>query len=118
MPIRDGRFGGDVNEAFSKINSSIDFDKKLYREDIRGSVAYAKALCMKGILSESERDDIIEARNSKEEQFGMERIVKELTKNTSESFERVFPSLIYAVQQWQNSFSSQDDISFLSVEIQ
>lgn len=64
MPIRDGRFGGDVNEAFSKINSSIDFDKKLYREDIRGSVAYAKALCIKGILSESERDDMIEGLKS------------------------------------------------------
>ena len=63
-------------------------------------------------------DGIVEARNSKEEQFGMEHIVKELTKSTSESFERVSPSLIYAVQQWQNSFSSQDDISFLSVEIQ
>ena len=69
MPIRDGRFDGSINSAFSRINASIGFDKKLYREDIKGSAAYAGALFRKGILSEIEKQEIIE---------GLESITKEI----------------------------------------
>ncbi len=56
MAIREGRFEEPLlNETFSKINSSIGFDKRLYREDIRGSVAYAKALFKREILGEDEK---------------------------------------------------------------
>ncbi len=36
------------------MNASIDFDRRLYREDIRGSIAYAKALEKRGILDRNE----------------------------------------------------------------
>jgi len=59
VPIRDGRLEGQLNKAFSKLNASIDFDKRLYREDIKGSIAYAKALFKKGILTAGEQNAII-----------------------------------------------------------
>lgn len=69
MAIRKGRFEGPLNKAFSKINSSIDFDKRLYREDIMGSAAYAEALFKKGILSEGEKNDIIRGLKSIEREI-------------------------------------------------
>ena len=41
-------------------NSSIRFDCKMYRQDIRGSIAHAQMLAARGILTEQDRDQIVE----------------------------------------------------------
>ena len=43
-------------EAFT---ASVDFDRRLYRYDIQGSIAHATMLARQGILTEAERDAII-----------------------------------------------------------
>ena len=43
-------------EAF---NASIDFDRRLYREDIAGSVAHARMLARQGIIDDADRDAIV-----------------------------------------------------------
>mmetsp|Transcript_9569 Transcript_9569/g.12656 ORF Transcript_9569/g.12656 Transcript_9569/m.12656 type:complete len:469 (-) Transcript_9569:618-2024(-) len=55
-----GRFKGGTDPIMEKFNESLSFDKRMYSQDLRGSVAYAKAICKVGILSEEERDLIIE----------------------------------------------------------
>lgn len=42
-----------------KFNESINFDKRMWREDLLGSKAYAKGTCKVGILTEEERDLIL-----------------------------------------------------------
>jgi len=70
VAIREGRFEDPLlNDAFSKINSSIGFDKRLYREDIMGSVAYAKVLFKSEILAEDEKNDIIRGLKSIEREI-------------------------------------------------
>lgn len=59
MAIRDGRLRRSLNEAFKRVNQSIQFDWKLYREDIRGSMAYARALEKRGIITGDELRDIV-----------------------------------------------------------
>jgi len=49
-----GRFTQDASTLLEKFNASIMFDKKLYREDIEGSVAHAKMLAHQGILTHDE----------------------------------------------------------------
>ena len=39
-----GRFSKNTNELVDAFNASIDFDKRLYHEDIRGSIAHAGML--------------------------------------------------------------------------
>ncbi|MBL9036448.1 MAG: argininosuccinate lyase, partial [Rhodospirillaceae bacterium] len=39
-----GRFGGGPAEIMQQINASIDVDKRLYKEDIEGSLAHAAML--------------------------------------------------------------------------
>ncbi|MGQ9614843.1 MAG: argininosuccinate lyase [Spirochaetota bacterium] len=60
MAIRNGRLRRSLNEAFKRVNQSIQFDWKLYREDILGSVAYARALAKRGIITGDELRDIVD----------------------------------------------------------
>jgi argininosuccinate lyase len=43
-----------------KFNESLSFDKRMWAQDLNGSMAYAKAICKVGILTEAERDMIVE----------------------------------------------------------
>jgi argininosuccinate lyase len=54
-----GRFKKEADRLMERFNASIGFDRKLYRADIRGSIAQARALCRAGILSKAECDRII-----------------------------------------------------------
>ena len=49
-----GRFKKQTAEKAQKFSSSISADKKLYKEDISGSVAYAEALQSAGVINKSE----------------------------------------------------------------
>jgi argininosuccinate lyase len=46
-----GHFGSAPSDLMQEINASIDFDKRLYAQDIAGSRAHARMLGAKGILS-------------------------------------------------------------------
>ncbi|WP_432803894.1 argininosuccinate lyase [Aureimonas altamirensis] len=46
-----GRFAQGPDAIMEAINASIDFDKRLYREDIAGSMAHAAMLAENGIIS-------------------------------------------------------------------
>ncbi len=46
-----GRFAGGPSAVMQRINASIDFDKRLYAQDIRGSKAHCAMLVETGILS-------------------------------------------------------------------
>jgi argininosuccinate lyase len=43
-----------------RFNDSLGFDRRMYREDIRGSVAYAGALARAGVISERECERLVE----------------------------------------------------------
>ncbi len=53
-----GRFSKDTNALVDAFNASIDYDKRLYREDIRGSIAHAHMLAKTGIISQDDADAI------------------------------------------------------------
>ena len=50
-PLWGGRFAAGPAAAMAEINASIDFDRRLYAEDIAGSQAHAAMLVRQGILS-------------------------------------------------------------------
>lgn len=43
-----------------EFNQSLKYDKRMQNADIRGSIAYAKALSRVGILAEEERETIVD----------------------------------------------------------
>lgn len=54
-----GRFSKDVDEGVNDFNSSISVDKRLWKEDITGSIAHATMLGATGIISEEDADKIV-----------------------------------------------------------
>ena len=54
-----GRFTKETDQMVYDFNASITFDKRLYRQDIEGSMAHVKMLAKQQILTEQERDEIL-----------------------------------------------------------
>lgn len=54
-----GRFSEATDAFVARFTASVDFDQRMFRQDIQGSVAHAKMLAAVGVLTATERDDII-----------------------------------------------------------
>ena len=59
-----GRFASGPDAIMEDINASIDFDRKLFAQDIRGSLAHADMLADNGIISVEDRDKITHGLNT------------------------------------------------------
>ncbi len=59
MKLWAGRFEKDTDALVDRLNSSIEFDQRLYKQDIRGSIAHARMLDEQGILAAFEVDEIV-----------------------------------------------------------
>jgi argininosuccinate lyase len=58
-PLWGGRFGSSPAEAFEKLNASIPFDIRLAPYDIRGSIAHARMLGQKGMVTQEESGELV-----------------------------------------------------------
>ncbi len=58
MKLWGGRFEKETNQMVDDFHSSISFDKRLYPQDIKGSMAHAKMLCREGIISPEDEASI------------------------------------------------------------
>lgn len=54
-----GRTAGNTDKMADDFNSSISFDSRMYRQDIKGSMAHAAMLGAKGIISQTEAETLI-----------------------------------------------------------
>ena len=70
-----GRFTKETDQLVYNFNASISFDKKLYAQDIRGSIAHVMMLAKQEILTEAEKQQIIE---------GLEGILNDVEKGKLE----------------------------------
>jgi argininosuccinate lyase len=73
--IWGGRFECAPASIMEEINASIDFDRRLARQDIAGSIAHCRMLVRTGIISETDGDSII---------GGLEKIGAEIDAGTFE----------------------------------
>lgn len=64
MKLWGGRFTKKTNKLVENFNESLSFDHRFYKQDIRGSIAHVKMLAKQNILTDNERDKIIEGLNS------------------------------------------------------
>jgi argininosuccinate lyase len=54
-----GRFSQPTDAFVEEFTASIDFDKRLYRQDIRGSIAHARMLGRQGIIPSADVEAIV-----------------------------------------------------------
>lgn len=67
-----GRFSGQTDDFVEQFTASLDFDQRLYGEDIQGSQAHARMLMKIGVLSTEECQQIL---------TGLEQIRQEIEQN-------------------------------------
>lgn len=58
-----GRFSEGMDKLMEKFNNSLKIDKKMWKADLAGSIAYAKSLKQAGILSQKELETTISGLN-------------------------------------------------------
>ncbi len=59
MNLWGGRFTKETNQLVYQFNASIPFDRRLYRQDIEGSIAHVTMLAKQEILTETECSEIV-----------------------------------------------------------
>ena len=59
-----GRFTKETDKLVYAFNASVSFDKRLYRQDITGSMAHARMLCKQGIINETDEKMILDGLKS------------------------------------------------------
>ena len=64
MKLWGGRFAKETDDLVNDFNASIQFDQRLYKEDITGSMAHAKMLGACGIISMEDVGAILEGLQS------------------------------------------------------
>jgi len=72
MPLWEGRFEGNSDPEMWALNASIGFDRRMAVQDVRGSLAWAVALEMAGILTKDEADLIREGLTAVLDEFKAE----------------------------------------------
>ncbi len=71
----EGRFKKEIDSKTNDFNSSIRFDSRMYKEDIKGSIAHSKMLAKQGIIDKEESKKIVEELN---------KILEDIENNTLE----------------------------------
>ncbi|MGL5438026.1 MAG: argininosuccinate lyase [Lachnospiraceae bacterium] len=63
MKLWGGRFTKEENQLVHNFNESLSFDQKFYHQDIQGSIAHVTMLAKQGIVSEDDKQQIIDGLN-------------------------------------------------------
>tara|TARA_B100000575_G_C22588702_1_gene369873 strand:+ start:59 stop:304 length:246 start_codon:yes stop_codon:yes gene_type:complete len=69
--IWNSRIKKNTSALFQKIGNSLDVDKRLYKEDIKGSIAHVEMLFKQKIISFKIKNKIL---------YGIKKIEKEISK--------------------------------------
>ena len=67
MKLWGGRFTKEENQLVHNFNESLSFDQRFYHEDIQGSKAHVTMLAKQGIVSEEDKEAILEGLKGIEE---------------------------------------------------
>ncbi len=81
-----GRFTKETDRLVYDFNASIRFDRRLFHQDIEGSIVHVKMLAKQGILTESERDSIAAGLEGIREDVDAGRLVIDETCEDIHSF--------------------------------
>ncbi len=69
MKLWTGRLSGSMDALAARLNNSLPFDQRLAQVDVRGSMAWARALAQAGIISEEEGGLILQGLETILEEF-------------------------------------------------
>jgi argininosuccinate lyase len=72
MMLWGGRFSEPTDDDLRALNDSLPFDKRMVAEDIRGSIAWARAIAAAGVLTDDEAVQIVAGLEQVKAEFDAE----------------------------------------------
>ena len=96
--VWSGRFNSDTSKIFEQIGSSIDIDKRLYEEDIFGSIVHTQMLIKQKIINKKKGSKIIK---------GLKKIEIEIKKNKFK-FEKKYEDIHLNIEKRLFSIIGED----------
>ncbi|MBI3731987.1 MAG: argininosuccinate lyase, partial [Chloroflexi bacterium] len=69
MPLWGSAFSKPTADLMRRFNDSLPFDYRWYAEDIRGSIAYAKAIHQIGLIGDGELPQILDGLAQVQQEF-------------------------------------------------
>lgn len=90
MKLWGGRFSGEAEKLLERFNNSLSFDSRLWKEDIKGSIAHAKMLTSCGILTPNEGEKLV---------LALEEIATELNEGLLE-FDYTLEDIHTQIEVW------------------
>ncbi|WVQ97158.1 argininosuccinate lyase [Kwoniella sp. CBS 9459] len=70
-----GRFTGSTDPLMHEFNQSLKYDKRMYAADVKGSIAFSKALLKAGIVNEHEQKEITRGLKVVEQEWAENKFV-------------------------------------------
>lgn len=90
-----GRFTGELDALMKKFQDSMPFDVRMWSQDIRGSMAYARALAKSGIITTQEAATLVAGLHSIHDEFAANAfVVKEGDEDIHTAVERRLKELV------------------------
>jgi len=113
-----GRFKGGTDSIMKKCNESISFDKRMWDQDIRGSLAYAKALSLSGIISEDESQQLLKVLELVQEEWWSSTFeIKPGDEDIHTANERRLTELIGPMVGKLHTRRSRNDQFFIAIDV-
>jgi argininosuccinate lyase len=110
MTLWGGRFSGKMDPAAWKFNASLPFDQRLALQDVRGSVAWARAIQQAGVLTQAECSRICDGLDAIRNEFESQSFVfQESDEDIHTAVERRLAELIGPVAGKLHTGRSRND---------
>jgi argininosuccinate lyase len=104
------RFREPQHPDFQRLNASVDFDRRLWPQDLAQSRAHVRMLAARAILSESDRDELLRGLDAVELEFTMNRFAFEPEdEDVHMAIERRLTELVGAVAGRLHTARSRND---------
>lgn len=118
MKLWGGRFTKEENQLVHNFNESLSFDQRFYHEDIQGSKAHVTMLAKQGIVSEEDKEAILEGLKGIEEDIESGKL--EFTKEHEDIHSFVEAHLINRIGEagkWLHTGRSRNDQVALDMKL-
>jgi argininosuccinate lyase len=112
-----GRFEGGMAPAMVPFNRSLGVDGRLWREDVRGSVAWARALGRAGVLAEEETRTLLDGLSRVSDRIGTQGLAGAPEEDVHSVVERMLREAVGDVAGKLHTGRSRNDQSSTGVRL-
>ena len=104
-----GRFKESINDLVDRFNESLSFDRRLYAQDIQGSIAHSRMLGKQGIISDKDASSIIDGLTEAKREMDRKNHLDSDLEDVHSLIEKVLVAKVGAAGEKMHTARSRND---------